>query len=43
MKLFKYETEKCFDYENGFYLTSGVSRLGKALAQYEVYKKIVHL
>lgn len=34
---------KCFEYENNFYLTSNVSRIGKLLAQYELYKMIVDL
>lgn len=38
-----FETEKAWDYENGFYLTSPVSRLSKALAQYELYKSIIGL
>jgi len=33
-----FETEKCWDYENGFYLTSHVTRLSKMLAHYELYK-----
>ncbi|CEO27790.1 TylF/MycF/NovP-related O-methyltransferase [Paraclostridium sordellii] len=32
-----------WDYENGFYLTSPVNRMGKQLAQYELYKKIVNI
>ena len=32
-----------WDYENGFYLTSPVNRIGKQLAQYELYKKIVNI
>ena len=36
-----YDFNRCFDYENGFYLTSSVSRMGKLLAQYELYKTIV--
>ena len=43
MKIFEYETEKSFDYENGFYLTSDIARFSKALAQYELYKQIVSL
>lgn len=39
----KYETEKCFDYENGFYLTSEPYRFGNILSHYELYKKIVEL
>lgn len=38
-----FETEKCWDYENGFYLTSHVTRLAKMLAHYELYKTIVSL
>lgn len=39
----RYENKNAFDYENGFYLTSDVSRLGNILSHYELYKKIVHL
>jgi Macrocin-O-methyltransferase (TylF) len=38
-----FETEKCWDYENGFYLTSHVTRIAKMLAHYELYKTIVGL
>jgi len=38
-----FETEKCWDYENGFYLTSHVTRLAKMLAHFELYKTIVGL
>jgi hypothetical protein len=38
-----HSAEQAWEYENGFYLTSGISRLGKALAQYELYKRIVNL
>ena len=38
-----HSAENLWDYENGFYLTSGVERLGKSLAQYELYKRIVGL
>lgn len=41
MKLFNFNTDKAWDYENGFYLTSPLSRLAKAIAQYELYKMIV--
>ena len=43
MKIGKYETEKCFDYENGFYLTSEPYRMGNILSHYELYKKILEL
>ena len=38
-----FDPDKCWDYENGFYLTSHVTRLSKMLAQYELYKTIVGL
>ena len=43
MELNNFETQKMFEYENGFYATSTESRFGKLLAHYELYKKIVHL
>ncbi len=43
MKISDYDTDRSFDYENGFYLTGETSRLGKALAQYELYKQITSL
>ena len=39
----KYDEKKCFDYENGFYLTTEAYRMGNILAHYELYKKIVQL
>ncbi len=36
-------TDDAWDHENGFYLTSPVNRLPKAIAQYELYKSIVSL
>jgi hypothetical protein len=38
-----YDSNKMFEYENGFYITSTESRFGKFLAHYELYKKIVNL
>jgi Macrocin-O-methyltransferase (TylF) len=38
-----FDPDKCWDYENGFYLTSHVTRLAKMLAHYELYKSIVGL
>jgi hypothetical protein len=38
-----FDPDKCWDYENGFYLTSHVTRLSKMLAHYELYKSIVGL
>jgi hypothetical protein len=43
MEIFGFDTDKCWDYENGFYLTSHPSRLAKALAQYELYKMILKI
>lgn len=43
MLLNNFETEKMFFYENGFYTTITENRLGKLLAQYELYKKIINL
>jgi hypothetical protein len=38
-----FDTDRCWDYENGFYLTSHPTRLSKLLAHYELYKMIVGL
>lgn len=35
--------ERSWDYENGFYWFSHPTRMGKALAQYEIYKLIVNI
>ena len=43
MQIGKYDTNKKFDYENGFYLTSEPYRLGNILAHYEIYKKIINI
>lgn len=43
MKLFEFESEKNFIYENGFYLTSDPTRIGKLLSHYELYKMIYQL
>lgn len=42
-KLFEFETENQWDYENGFYITSHVNRISKLIAHYELYKSIIHL
>lgn len=39
----KFDEKKCFDYENGFYLTTEPYRIGNILAHYELYKKILYL
>lgn len=38
-----YDTDKKFDYENGFHATATIDRFGKMLAHYELYKKIIEL
>ncbi len=43
MDLFGFDTTLNFDYENGFYLTSSIDRMGKMLAHYELYNKIKDL
>lgn len=41
--LFGFDLSKQWDYENGFYLTSHITRMSKMLAHYELYKSIVNL
>jgi hypothetical protein len=41
--LFGFEPDRAFEYENGFYLTSPLSRIGKLLGHYELYKRITGL
>ncbi|MEM1416754.1 MAG: TylF/MycF/NovP-related O-methyltransferase [Myxococcota bacterium] len=43
MQVFGFDTARAFDYENGFYLTSDLRRMGKLLAHYELYKRVVGL
>jgi len=43
MQLNNFETDKAFNYENGFYTTAREDRLGKFIAHYELYKKIINL
>ena len=43
MQLFGFDTDLKWDYENGFYLTSPLTRISKLLAHYELYKSITHL
>ena len=42
-KLFRFDVDQQWDYENGFYLTSHLTRLAKMLAHFELYKTIVDL
>lgn len=37
----KFDYTKSYEYENGFYLTTSISRIGKLLTHYELYKKIL--
>ena len=39
----RFDENKAFDYENGFYLTSSVDRMGNILAHYELYNRIIDL
>ena len=41
--LFGFDIEQQWDYENGFYLTSHLTRIPKMLAHYELYKSIINL
>lgn len=41
--IFGVDTGRQWDYENGFYPTSHITRLSKMLARYELYKSIIHL
>lgn len=42
-KLFNYNVQNQWDYENGFYLTSHKTRIAKLIAHYDLYKKIINL
>ena len=42
-KIFGYEYDKKYDYENGFYLTSSISRTAKLITHWELYKKIIKI
>jgi hypothetical protein len=42
-KLLGFNIDRKWDYENGFYLTSHVTRFAKMLAHFELYKSIVNL
>jgi hypothetical protein len=41
--IYKFDTDKKWEYENGFYLTSHKTRIPKLLAHYELYKSIINL
>ena len=42
-KLFNFPIDERWNYENGFYITSEPARIGKAIAQYELYRSIASL
>ena len=42
-EIFGFDFGKSFMYENGFWHTSSPSRIGKSLAHYELYKKVINL
>ncbi len=41
--IFGFSTDRNWEFENGFYLTSHADRMAKLLAHYELYKSITHL
>lgn len=43
MEIFGFDTASTFDYENGYHLTSDVTRMAKVVAHYELYKRIIGL
>jgi SAM-dependent methyltransferase len=43
MNIYGYETSKAWDYENGFYLTTDTTRIGKLVAHWELYRMITNL
>lgn len=43
MDIFGFNTDKQFDYENGFYLTSSIDRIGKMVSHFTLYQMIKDL
>ncbi|WP_233704087.1 TylF/MycF family methyltransferase [Helicobacter mesocricetorum] len=43
MKLNSYDTQRVFDYENGYFISADDRRIGKFIVHLELYKKITHL
>ncbi|WP_290880210.1 TylF/MycF/NovP-related O-methyltransferase [Helicobacter sp.] len=43
MELNGFETQKAFEYENGFYATADDRRFGKFIAHFKLYEKIINL
>jgi len=42
-RIFGFESDRAWDYENGFHLTSHPTRIAKILGQYDIYRRIVGL
>lgn len=42
-KLFDFSIDQEWNYENGFYITSHITRISKMVAHYELYKSIIDL
>ena len=42
-RIFNFDTEKQWDYENGYYLTSHPTRLAKSIVHWELYQKSLNL
>ena len=42
-KIFGYEYNKQYEYENGFYLVSPLSRISKLITHWELYKRIINI
>lgn len=40
MNIAEYDTERRWEYENGFYLTSDATRIGKLLSHWELYRMV---
>lgn len=38
-EIFGFDFDKKYEYENGFYLTTDIPRIGKLIAHYELYRK----
>jgi hypothetical protein len=43
MNLFNFDTDKKWEYENGFYITSHPTRIAKLLAHQKLYEQIINL
>lgn len=43
MKIFDFDKNNAWDYENGFYLTSDTTRIGKLVAHWELYRMVANI